>query len=79
LRAFIEDTTIDFDNGVDLTTIQAKFLKAVQGGEKSRMLVWAGSGVGLMRSTMPAQVGFEFIFTSSTGLTKHTGNRQGAT
>jgi len=50
------DTVIDFENGVDVDIIRKRFADGVQTGEKSRFLVWAGSGVGLMKNTIPAQV-----------------------
>lgn len=50
------DTVIEFENGVDVDTIRKRFVDGVQAGDKSRMLVWAGSGVGLMKNIMPAQV-----------------------
>lgn len=51
------DTVTDFENGVDLKTIQSRFVEGVQTGDKSRMLVWAGSAVSLMEANLPARVG----------------------
>jgi len=54
-RGLRNDTVIDFENGVDVTTIRKRFADGMEAGDSSRMLVWAGSGVGLMKEVVPAQ------------------------
>lgn len=39
-----------------MDTIRERFVDGTEAGDKSRMLVWAGSGVGLMRDILPARV-----------------------
>ena len=39
-----------------MDTIRKRFANGVQAGETSRMVIWAGSGVGFMKNIVPAQV-----------------------
>jgi len=54
-RGLRNDIVIDFENGDDVDIVRKKFEDGAQAGEKSRMLVWAGSGVGIMKNIVPAQ------------------------
>lgn len=58
-RGLYNATVKDVDNGVDMVEVQAKFSKGVAEGDPNRMLVWAGTGVGLMSEIKPAKVRFE--------------------
>ncbi|KZP26653.1 2-nitropropane dioxygenase [Athelia psychrophila] len=54
-RGLYNDTVKDVDSGVDMVEVQAKFSKGVAEGDPNRMLVWAGTGVGLMSEIKPAK------------------------
>ncbi|TFK39340.1 2-nitropropane dioxygenase [Crucibulum laeve] len=54
-RALKNATVDDYENGVDIEIIRSKFTEAVQNDDPSRMLIWAGSGVGLMHRIQPAK------------------------
>lgn len=47
---------LDFDQGSSLEFIQAKFKEGIKNQDRSRFLVWAGTGVGSMNRVMPAKV-----------------------
>jgi len=53
-RALYNATVKDLDNGVDISEVKAKFSKGVTEGDPDRILVWAGTGVGLMSEIKPA-------------------------
>ena len=46
----------DDDNGVSTDEVKKKFLDAIANGDAHRMLVWAGTGVGLMTEIKDAKV-----------------------
>ncbi|KAF7973637.1 hypothetical protein HWV62_14708 [Athelia sp. TMB] len=54
-RALYNATIEDFDKGVGIEEVKAKFLAGVAQGDPDRMLVWAGTGVGLMSEIKPAK------------------------
>ena len=54
--ASVADTVKDFDAGMDLKNLQELFQKGTAAKDPSRMLVWAGTGVGIMKSVKPATV-----------------------
>ncbi|KAI6044202.1 2-nitropropane dioxygenase [Pisolithus marmoratus] len=47
-RALYNSTVKELEEGVDIHTVKEKFKKGVQDGDPDRMLVWAGTGVGLI-------------------------------
>jgi len=47
-RALFNDTVKDYDSGVSLDEVKKNFIHGVASGDAHRMLVWAGTGVGLM-------------------------------
>ncbi|KAF5367181.1 hypothetical protein D9758_004020 [Tetrapyrgos nigripes] len=53
-RALSNDTVKDFDQGVPVKELQDKFKEAVKNGDHSRILTWAGTGVGLMKEIKSA-------------------------
>ncbi|KAK7056178.1 hypothetical protein VNI00_002730 [Paramarasmius palmivorus] len=53
-RGLRNDTVKDFDAGMDLKNLQELFQKGIAAKDPSRMLVWAGTGVGIMKSVKPA-------------------------
>jgi nitronate monooxygenase len=55
-RALFNDTVNDDNNGVSMDTIKEKFIEGVAKGDADRMLVWAGTGVGLMTNIKDAKV-----------------------
>lgn len=55
-RALYNLTVKDLDDGIQLTDVQRLFKEGVKAGDKDRMLVWAGTGVGLMTEIKPASV-----------------------
>ena len=54
-RALYNDTVADDDNGVSINEVKKKFLDGVVKGDAHRMLVWAGTGVGLMTEVKDAK------------------------
>lgn len=59
-------TVKDFDDGVDISILRSKFKEATAVGDSERMLIWAGAGVGLINSLLPARVSLLFsIITTS--------------
>jgi len=54
-RGLYNATVEDMDNGVSLEEVKTKFAAGVAKGDASRMLVWAGTGVGLMSEIKPAK------------------------
>jgi nitronate monooxygenase len=46
----------EFEMGKAMDVIRQKFEEGVRKGDPERMLVWAGTGVGLMKETKPAKV-----------------------
>ncbi|OCH91017.1 2-nitropropane dioxygenase [Obba rivulosa] len=60
-RAIRNETVADVEAGVDMQEVKKKFQEAVNGGDPTRMLVWAGEGVHLMREIKGAKVLVEEI------------------
>jgi nitronate monooxygenase len=54
-RALINDTVTDDDHGVSIDEVRKKFIDGVAKGDIHRMLVWAGTGVGLMTEVKDAK------------------------
>ncbi|KAH7890683.1 2-nitropropane dioxygenase [Phlebopus sp. FC_14] len=54
-RGLYNSTVKDLDDGVDIETVRAKFNDGVRTGDPDRMLVWAGTGVGLVSEIKDAQ------------------------
>ena len=54
-------TVDDFERGEDLTSLREKFVQGTRAADPSRMLVWAGSSVGLTSKIMPAKVRSEYL------------------
>ena len=57
-RGLYNDTVKDVDSGVDIETVKEKFQTGVHDGDPDRMLVWCGTGVGLVSEIKGAEVGF---------------------
>ncbi|KDR67931.1 hypothetical protein GALMADRAFT_257419 [Galerina marginata CBS 339.88] len=52
----LRNATVDeYERGEDLSTIREKFANGVQADDSNRIVIWAGSAVGLMNKVMPAQ------------------------
>lgn len=51
-------TVDDYEKGEDLALLKQKYAEGLEGGDTDRILVWAGSGVGLMNEVKPARVCF---------------------
>ena len=49
-------TVEEFGRGEAMDVIRHKFEEGVRKDDPERMLVWAGSGVGLMKEIKPAKV-----------------------
>ncbi|EGN92204.1 hypothetical protein SERLA73DRAFT_191459 [Serpula lacrymans var. lacrymans S7.3] len=47
-RALYNNTVRDMDSGTDISVVKEQFVEGVRSGDADRMLVWAGTGVGLM-------------------------------
>ena len=50
------DTVEDFENGVDIETLRARYGEGKRNNDVNRIVVWAGAGVGLMNRIQPARV-----------------------
>ena len=46
----------DFEKGVEIETLRSKYAEGVQKEDTDRIVVWAGTGVGLMNKVQPAKV-----------------------
>lgn len=46
----------EFDKGENMDILRQRFETGIQAGDHSRILVWSGTGVGLMREIKPAKV-----------------------
>ena len=55
-RALYNNTVKDLDEGADIDVVREKFKKGVSEGDPDRMLVWAGTGVGLISDIKDARV-----------------------
>jgi nitronate monooxygenase len=47
-RAIINDTLVDYDNGVAEEKLKEKYAAAVKDGDYTRLVVYAGTGSGLI-------------------------------
>jgi len=54
-RGFYNDTVKDVDSGVDIETVKEKFQTGIRDGDPDRMLVWSGTGVGLISEIKGAE------------------------
>lgn len=54
-RGLRNDTVDDYTRGEDIAVIRAKFQQALKTNDPSRIVVWAGSSVGLMNKVQPAK------------------------
>jgi len=55
-RALFNDTVKDDNNGVSIDQVKKNFAEGVANGDPQKMLVWAGTGVGLMTEVKDAKV-----------------------
>lgn len=82
---FYPATVDDFARGEDITVLREKFDRGVRKEDPNRILVWAGSGVGLMSQIKPAKVRAASIFPVPSvcvlilNATSLPGHRAGAT
>lgn len=53
-RAIISQSYLDHASGLTLAENLKKFKEAKDAGDNSRMVIWAGTGVGLVRQNLPA-------------------------
>jgi nitronate monooxygenase len=51
-------TVDDYDKGVDISVIRKNYEEASAKGDTDRVVVWAGTGVGLINRVLPAKVWF---------------------
>jgi len=49
-------TVDDYESGLDVNIVRERFAESARKGENNRVVVWAGSGVGLMSKILPAKV-----------------------
>jgi len=54
-RALFNDTVKDDDDGVSIDEVKKNYAEGVAKGDAHRMLVWAGTGVGLMTEVKGAK------------------------
>jgi len=55
-RGLWNSTVEDYEKGVDIKILQAKFTEGTRNGDADRIVVWAGTGVGLMDKIQPAEI-----------------------
>lgn len=53
-------TVDDYERGEDINILRSKFQEAVRNNDMNRAIVWAGTGVGLIKDVKPAKVGTLF-------------------
>lgn len=46
----------DFEKGVDVDIVRRRYTEGAEKGDPDRVVVWAGTGVGLMNRIQPAKV-----------------------
>lgn len=54
-RGIRNATVTDYENGVDISVLREKYKEAAAKDDTDRIIVWAGTGVGLMNRTQPAK------------------------
>ncbi|KAF8074766.1 2-nitropropane dioxygenase [Lyophyllum atratum] len=54
-RGLRNNTVIDFEKGIDIDTLRRKYADGVKADDPNRIVVWAGTGVGLMDKIQPAK------------------------
>ena len=52
----LEGLVDDFEQGVDINTLRGNFSQSKQRGDPNGMVIWAGTGVGLLNMSQPAKV-----------------------
>ncbi|KAG7093871.1 hypothetical protein E1B28_007510 [Marasmius oreades] len=53
-RGIRNETVQDFENGLDPENLNKRYIAGLALGDTARIVVWAGTGVGLMNSVKPA-------------------------
>lgn len=56
LTSRLTATLDDYEKGVDVSVIRDKYTEASAKGDTDRIVVWAGTGVGLIKHKLPAKV-----------------------
>lgn len=54
-RGLRNSTVVDFENGVDIGQLRRKYAEGAKVDDLDRIVVWAGTGVGLMNKVQPAK------------------------
>ncbi|MBW0503091.1 hypothetical protein O181_042806 [Austropuccinia psidii MF-1] len=54
-RALRNQTVVDYENGVDIDVLKAKYTEAVKKGDASRVVTWCGASGGSVTNIKPAQ------------------------
>ncbi|GLB43445.1 putative nitronate monooxygenase [Lyophyllum shimeji] len=54
-RGLRNSTVIDFEKGVEIGELRRKYAEGVTADDPDRIVVWAGTGVGLMNRVQPAR------------------------
>lgn len=57
-------TVDDYERGVDVNIVRERFTESARKAESNRIVVWAGSGVGLMSKILAAKVSLNLETTS---------------
>jgi len=52
----LEGLVDDFEQGVDINTLQSNFTQSKQRADPNGLVIWAGTGIGLLNMTQPAKV-----------------------
>lgn len=54
-RGLRNSTVVDFENGVDISELRRNYAEGAKVDDPDRIVVWAGTGVGLMNKVQPAR------------------------
>ena len=52
----LEGLVDDFEKGVNISILQSNFTQSQQRGDPNGMVIWAGTGIGLLNMAKPAKV-----------------------
>ena len=52
----LEGLVNDFEQGVDINTLRNNFTQSKQRGDPDGLVIWAGTGIGLLNVSQPAKV-----------------------
>ena len=57
----LEGLVNDFEQGVDIDTLRSNFTQSKQRGDPNGIVIWAGTGIGLLNVSQPAKVSIIYV------------------